>query len=69
MEARELTAADVRSTWSTADDELVVGWEFAIAWDDDGNPTRWRRLDPSNRADERRLWNIGVPSVVGPDKH
>jgi hypothetical protein len=59
MEARELTHADVRSTWSTSDDELVVGWEFAIAWDDDGNPTHWRRLDPSNREDERRLWNIG----------
>lgn len=58
MEARELTAADVRSTWSTADDELVTGWEFAIAWDDDGNATHWRRLDPSNLEDERLLSNL-----------
>ncbi len=59
MDARELTAADVRSTWSNEDDELVMGWEFAIAWDDNGNPTAWRPLDPSNPADEQLLWSIG----------
>jgi hypothetical protein len=60
MEARELTRADVRSTWSNEDDEVVMGWEFAIAWDDDGNPTHWRPLNGSNPEDERLLWNIGL---------
>ena len=55
MEARELTQADVRSTWSNDD---VMGWEFATAWDDDGNPTHRRRLDPSNLEDERLLGNL-----------
>jgi hypothetical protein len=60
MTFAELSTPAVRSYWQNEGGDLVSGWELAIAWDQTGKPTDWRRLDLANPEDERLLWALGL---------
>jgi hypothetical protein len=60
MSDHDLSIDGARRYWSNVGGRISEGWELAIEWDDQTNPTRWRQLDAHNPEDQQLLRALGL---------